>query len=92
MARPYSSGRKNTPAGWTKEASDTARAAARLEALELVANLKTQGLIAKDDTAGETATIEALTVLRSPGGMQRKRKYALRLLRHYHPELASSLI
>ena len=92
MARPHSVGRKNTPARWTKAASDVARAAARLEAEELVAKLKTQGIIANDDAEGEAATIEALTIPRSPGGMQRKRKHAKALLRHYHPELASALV
>lgn len=92
MARPHSIGRKATPARWTKAASDTARAAARLEALALVARLKSQGLISKDDQEGEAATIEALTVLRSPGGNQRKQAVARRLLRHYHPELAASLV
>lgn len=92
MARPHSIGNKGTAKRWTKAASDIARAAARLEATELVARLKTRGLIAKDDLEGQAATIEALTILRSPGGIQRKRKYANELLRHYHSELAQALV
>lgn len=90
MARRLSG--HNTPNGWTLPAANVARAAARLEALELVAKLKASGQIAADDTEGEQATLEALTIVRSPGGNTKRRQMAMRLLRHYHSELSASLI
>jgi hypothetical protein len=84
--------RTGTPHGWNHEAIAVAKAAAQLEAQELVNRLKATGAIAKGDTEGEQATLEALVIVRTPGNSQKRRACALRLLRHYEPELAASLI
>ena len=78
--------RKGVPHGWSGPAVAVATAAARLEAQELVNRLKATGTIAKGDTEGEQATLEALVIVRTPGSSQKRRKCALRLLRHYGTE------
>jgi hypothetical protein len=83
--------RTGTPDGWTHDAVRVARAAAQIEAAELVHKLKAEGRIAPDDTEGEAATLEALTILRSPGGTNRKLATARRLIRHYHEDLTGLL-
>lgn len=83
--------RTGTPSGWNHEAVKVARAAAQIEASKLVQKLKTAGLIAPNDTEGEAATLDALTILRSPGSHNRKVSNAKRLLRHYHPDLSGLL-
>lgn len=81
--------RTGTPDGWNHEAVAVARAAARLKAAELVEKMKAQGLIDPSDTDGIEATIEALTVVWSPGGRTRRVQQAKRLLRFYCPDQAS---
>lgn len=77
--------------GWTHETAAVAKTAAQLEAERLVAKLQADGTIAPDDTAGAKATAEALSVVASPGGRAERVKLAKRLIRHYHPDVASSL-
>lgn len=84
--------RTGTPSGWNHEAVSVARAAAQLEASQLVERLKAQGHIAPGDAEGEKATLEALTTLRSPGSHVRKVATAKRLLRFYHHDLAAELL
>ncbi|QDK34765.1 hypothetical protein DM450_0110 [Sphingomonas sp. IC081] len=79
-----------TPVGWDHRSAAVAKTAARLEADALVSTLQARGVIAPDDTEGAEATIEALTIVRSPGGMSKRKKWAKRLLTHYHPELAGN--
>lgn len=86
--------RPGTPkrGGWTHETAAIAKTAAQLEAERLVAKLQANGKIAPDDHEGAAATVEALTIVASPGGATERRKWALRLLRHYHPELAAGTL
>lgn len=85
MSRPS---RKGIARGWSTEAFAVAQANARMEAAELVTRLKLSGLIAPDDTAGEQATLEALTFVKTPGSRVERQKVARRLLRFYaSPEL-----
>jgi len=83
--------RTGTPDGWTHEAVKVARAAAQIEASKLVEKLKAEGHIAPGDAEGETATLEALIILRSPGSHVRKVANAKALLRHYRPDLSGLL-
>lgn len=80
-----------TPNGWTATAAAVATAAARIEAEQLVGKLQAQGTIAPHDKAGAAATIEALAIVRGPGGRTKRLQQARRLLRHYAPEMASLL-
>lgn len=81
--------RKGVARGWSSEAFAVAKATARIEAAELVSRLKLAGLIAPDDKAGEQATLEALTFVKTPGSRVERQKVAKRLLRFYaSPELA----
>lgn len=85
--------RTGTPktGGWTHESAAVAKAAARMEAEQLVAKLQADGTIAPDDLAGAKATVEALTAVRSPGSKTERVKWARRLLRHYTPDMAGVL-
>lgn len=80
-----------TPVGWDHRSAAVAKTAARLEADALVSKLQSQGVIAPDDEDGAKATAEALAIVRSPGGIGDRRKWAKRLLSHYHPEIAQSI-
>lgn len=81
-----------TPNGWDHTSVAVAKVQARMEATELVSKLIAEGKIHKQDKAGAEATIEALTIVRSPGGNSNKLRWAKRLLRFYHPELAVELL
>jgi hypothetical protein len=90
MRRPYRDAGKGVPkGGWTAEAVEAAKAAARLEALALVRKLRSRGIIGQDDKEGEAATVEALTLIRSPCGSAERLRKAEQLLRHYHPPIAT---
>lgn len=91
MARPQHS-KRGPRNGWTAAAADVARAAARLKAEKLVAALQAAGTIAQDDAEGAAATVEALTIVASPGNKAIRVRYARKLLRHYAPEDAALLL
>jgi hypothetical protein len=81
--------RTGTPNGWNHQSAAVARTAARIQATEMVDKMKSQGLIDPQDAEGIEATIDALTVLASPGSNAKRVKAAKRLLRFYAPEHAS---
>ncbi|HEX8415461.1 MAG TPA: hypothetical protein VF637_16505 [Sphingomicrobium sp.] len=84
------SGRKaDTPHGWTQEAAAAARAQARLDASRLVAKMRKEGVIAKDDKETAEATVKGLAFVRFSGQRRAKEKMARRLLRVYGPENTS---
>lgn len=89
MRRPS---RKGVARGWSNEAFAVAQANARMEAAELVTRLKLSGLIAPDDKAGEQATLEALTFVRTPGSRVERQRVARRLLRFYAPPELTELV
>ncbi len=90
MARPGS--KPGAPNGWHHRAASVAKAEARLAAEQLVSRLKANGTISPDDKEGADATIEALTLVRAPGGCREKRlRTAKALLRHYHPDKTGSI-
>ncbi|NYH94617.1 hypothetical protein FHS75_000936 [Novosphingobium marinum] len=79
--------RPGTPkGGWDHQSAAVAKTTARIEAETLVSKLQAEGTIAAEDTEGAKATAEALAIVRGPGGITQRRKWAKRLLRHYHPE------
>lgn len=80
-----------TPVGWDHRSAAVAKTAARMEADALVSKLQAQGVISAEDAEGAKATAEALTIVRAPGGMGEKKKWAKRLLDHYHPEIAGGV-
>lgn len=80
-----------TPNGWDHRSASVAKTAARMEAEALVSKLKAKGVIAPEDEEGAKATAEALTIVRAPGGIAERKKWAKRLLRHYHPDIAGSV-
>lgn len=83
--------RRTAPTGWDHVSLAAANLKARQEAEALVAKLIASGAIAADDTEGAKATTEALTIVRSPAGRTDERKrWARRLLDHFHPDLAKS--
>jgi len=62
-----------------------------MEADALVTKLQNKGIIAPEDVEGAKATAEALTIVRAPGGLSDRRKWAKRLLAHYHPDIAGMI-
>ncbi|WP_150291151.1 hypothetical protein [Sphingobium estronivorans] len=83
--------RHGTAVGWTWRSAKVARAAATIEAEQLIKKLIVQGAIAKDDTQGIAATKEALIMVRCPGETRARRRAAKKLLAFYEPELAGML-
>lgn len=83
--------RSGTPKGWDHRSAAVAKTAARIEAEALVSKLQRQGVIAPEDAEGAKATAEALTIVRAPGGISERRKWAKRLLTHYHPDTVGML-
>ncbi len=81
--------RNGTPDGWTHDAVAVARSAAHLKASQLVEKMKADGLIDPSDTDGIEATLDALTVVWSPGSRIRRVRKAKQLLRFYLPDHAS---
>ena len=73
--------RTGTPNGWDASAAAVAKATALMEATQLVAKLQAKGIISPDDHEGAAATIEALTLVASPGGRTKKIQAAKQLLR-----------
>lgn len=82
--------RTGTPksGGWTHESASVAKAAARIESETLVRKLVADGKVQEADAE---ATIEALTIVRSPGARTERVKWAKRLLRHFAPDMTSLL-